>query len=144
MGLEVSEDLAVEANHTLSLEVKKKVMGENAARLYDIDITKQCARAGPAGHRRARGARRRRRGGLKRMAEGNTERPERLAQVRAALDAVTDPEIDESVTSLKFISRLSVEGDQVSIEFRLPTYWCAPNFAALPAQAGRGAAQRGL
>jgi hypothetical protein len=37
------------------MEVKKKIMGENCARLYDIDIAQQCARlglqaiAGPAG-----------------------------------------------------------------------------------------------
>lgn len=60
--------------------------------------------------------------------------PERLAQVRAALDAVTDPEIDESVTSLEFISGLQVNAAaEGSIEFRLPTYWCAPNFAFLMA-----------
>jgi predicted TIM-barrel fold metal-dependent hydrolase len=46
MELELSEDLAAEANHTLNLEVKKKIMGENAARLYDIDIAAQCARLG--------------------------------------------------------------------------------------------------
>ena len=46
MDLELSEDLASEANHTLSLEVKKKIMAENCARLYDINIAKQCARLG--------------------------------------------------------------------------------------------------
>jgi uncharacterized protein len=46
MELELSEDLAAEANHTLSLEVKKKIMGENAARLYNIDIAEQCVRLG--------------------------------------------------------------------------------------------------
>jgi metal-sulfur cluster biosynthetic enzyme len=74
------------------------------------------------------------------MAEGMTERLERLAQVRAALEAVTDPEIDESVTSLEFISGLEVgDGGQVTVEFRLPTYWCAPNFAFLMASDMRDA-----
>jgi hypothetical protein len=46
MDLELTDELAAEANHTLSLEVKKKIMAENCARLYDIDIAKQCARLG--------------------------------------------------------------------------------------------------
>src|SRR6202048_5054458 len=33
MDLELPEDLAAEANHTLTLEIKKKIMGENCARL---------------------------------------------------------------------------------------------------------------
>ncbi|MBV9997977.1 MAG: iron-sulfur cluster assembly protein [Verrucomicrobia bacterium] len=69
------------------------------------------------------------------------DRPEdRVEQVRAALETVTDPEIDESVTSLEFISALEVgERGEVSIEFRLPTYWCAPNFAFLMASDMRDA-----
>jgi hypothetical protein len=46
MDLELSDELAAEANTTLSLEVKKKIMGENCARLYDIDIAQQCVRLG--------------------------------------------------------------------------------------------------
>lgn len=46
MDLELSDELAAEANHTLSLEVQKKIMAENCARLYDINIAKQCARLG--------------------------------------------------------------------------------------------------
>jgi metal-sulfur cluster biosynthetic enzyme len=60
--------------------------------------------------------------------------PDQLEQVRAALDTVTDPEIDESVTALEFVSSVEVSDDNdVSIEFRLPTYWCAPNFAFMMA-----------
>jgi metal-sulfur cluster biosynthetic enzyme len=74
------------------------------------------------------------------MTMGLTDRPDQLAQLRAALDTVTDPEIDESVTALEFISSLRVSGDNhVSIEFRLPTYWCAPNFAFLMASDMRDA-----
>jgi len=63
-----------------------------------------------------------------------------LEQVRAALDTVTDPEIDESVTTLEFVSSVKVSDDNdVSIEFRLPTYWCAPNFAFLMASDMRDA-----
>ncbi|HEX3992966.1 MAG TPA: iron-sulfur cluster assembly protein [Acetobacteraceae bacterium] len=59
---------------------------------------------------------------------------EREAAVRRALDCVTDPELDEPVTDLRFIERLTVDQDGiVSIGFRLPTYWCAANFAFLMA-----------
>jgi metal-sulfur cluster biosynthetic enzyme len=59
---------------------------------------------------------------------------EREAEVRRALDRVTDPELDEAVTDLRFIEHLTVSGDGiVSIGFRLPTYWCAANFAFLMA-----------
>lgn len=58
----------------------------------------------------------------------------RTEEVWAVLGTVTDPEIDESVTSLEFVTRVEVEADgRVKIEFRLPTYWCAPNFAFLMA-----------
>jgi metal-sulfur cluster biosynthetic enzyme len=74
------------------------------------------------------------------MTTGIPDRPDRLEEVRAALDTVTDPEIDESVTALEFISSVRVSGDNgVAIEFRLPTYWCAPNFAFLMASDMRDA-----
>jgi metal-sulfur cluster biosynthetic enzyme len=64
----------------------------------------------------------------------------RLQQIRLALDSVTDPEIDESVVSLDFISDVRIdEENRVEIEFRLPTYWCAPNFAFLMASDMRDA-----
>jgi metal-sulfur cluster biosynthetic enzyme len=63
-----------------------------------------------------------------------TNLPYRLEQIRAALDTVTDPEIDESVTTLEFISHVKVSDENdVCIEFRLPTFWCAPNFAFMMA-----------
>ncbi len=64
----------------------------------------------------------------------------RLQDVWSALDSVTDPEIDESVVSLEFVSKLEIDDDErVEIEFRLPTYWCAPNFAFLMASDMRDA-----
>jgi metal-sulfur cluster biosynthetic enzyme len=48
-----------------------------------------------------------------------------------ALSGVRDPELDEPVTDLGFVSDLRVEGDAVSVRLRLPTYFCAPNFAYL-------------
>jgi metal-sulfur cluster biosynthetic enzyme len=54
------------------------------------------------------------------------------AQILAALDQVRDPELDEPVTALGFVSLcvVSAAGD-VQVRLRLPTYFCAPNFAFL-------------
>ena len=50
----------------------------------------------------------------------------------AALSTVRDPELDEPVTDLGFVADLSVDGDGVArTRLRLPTYFCAPNFAYL-------------
>jgi metal-sulfur cluster biosynthetic enzyme len=50
----------------------------------------------------------------------------------AALDTVRDPELDESVTSLGFVTSCTVSADGVAdVRLRLPTYFCAPNFAFL-------------
>ncbi len=54
------------------------------------------------------------------------------AAVLAALDTVRDPELDESVTSLGFVASCTVSAAGVAdIKLRLPTYFCAPNFAWL-------------
>jgi metal-sulfur cluster biosynthetic enzyme len=57
----------------------------------------------------------------------------RVAEVWSRLEAVADPELDESVTELGFVTVVEVDGGCVSIGFRLPTYWCAANFAYLMA-----------
>ena len=41
MAFELPDDIAKETGVTLDLEVKKKILGLNAARLYDIDIAAQ-------------------------------------------------------------------------------------------------------
>jgi metal-sulfur cluster biosynthetic enzyme len=53
------------------------------------------------------------------------------AEVLGALSGVRDPELDEPITELAFVSELEIEGDTVSVRLRLPTYFCAPNFAYL-------------
>jgi len=52
-------------------------------------------------------------------------------KVLDALSGVRDPELDEPITDLDFVSSLEVEGDEAEIHLRLPTYFCAPNFAYL-------------
>ena len=63
------------------------------------------------------------------------ETASRLDQVWAALDLVNDPELDEPITDMGFVEEVAVDGEGgVSVAFRLPTYWCSPNFAFLMAQ----------
>ncbi len=50
-----------------------------------------------------------------------------------ALDAVIDPELDEPITNLGFVKSLDVDGGRVTVHLRLPTSFCAPNFAYLMA-----------
>ena len=54
-----------------------------------------------------------------------------VARVLGALSGVRDPELDEPLTDLGFVSDLRIQGDAVSVRLRLPTYFCAPNFAYL-------------
>jgi metal-sulfur cluster biosynthetic enzyme len=54
------------------------------------------------------------------------------SRVRSALGKVRDPELDEPITSLGFVASCAVSpaGD-AQVRLRLPTYFCAPNFAFL-------------
>ena len=55
-----------------------------------------------------------------------------VAAVLSALAGVRDPELDEPVTSLGFVSACSLSADgDAEVRLRLPTYFCAPNFAYL-------------
>ena len=59
---------------------------------------------------------------------------DRQAEIWACLQGVVDPELDESVTDLNFVTKADVDSEnRVHIEFRLPTYWCAANFSFLMA-----------
>jgi metal-sulfur cluster biosynthetic enzyme len=57
----------------------------------------------------------------------------------AALDTVRDPELDRPVTDLGFVSEVREEDGHVRVRLRLPTYFCAPNFAYLMADDARRA-----
>ncbi len=62
--------------------------------------------------------------------------------IEAVLDAlrqVIDPELDESIVELGFVDQVNVRGDAVEVVLRLPTFWCAPNFAYLMAHDTREA-----
>ena len=85
----------------LTLETKKKILGLNAARLYGIDIEAQKKKIKAAG-------------GYAHLAE-SVDAPseqhagptaaERKAEVWRRLQTVTDPELDEPVTDLEFVTR---------------------------------------
>jgi metal-sulfur cluster biosynthetic enzyme len=64
----------------------------------------------------------------------------RTSEIWDRLRHVTDPELDESVTELGFVTSVEVDAmDNVHIQFRLPTYWCAANFAFMMADDMRAA-----
>ena len=64
-------------------------------------------------------------------------------RVLAALDGVIDPELDEPITSLRFVSSVEIGPDgEVEVMLRLPTPQCAPNFAFLMAADAREAVRR--
>lgn len=61
------------------------------------------------------------------------------ARVTGALAAVTDPELDRSVVELGFARATVDDGGRAVVELRLPTFWCAANFAYLMAADARDA-----
>jgi len=64
-------------------------------------------------------------------------------RVLAALDGVIDPELDEPITTLRFVSSIEIAPDgAVEVMLRLPTPQCAPNFAFLMAADARNAVRR--
>src|SRR3712207_4993701 len=59
--------------------------------------------------------------------------PDLEVEVRAALGTVVDPELDEPIPDLGFVRSVSIDGSSVEVHLRLPTSFCAPNFAYLMA-----------
>jgi metal-sulfur cluster biosynthetic enzyme len=65
------------------------------------------------------------------------------ASVLDALAQVHDPELDEPITTLGFVTSCEVSaGGEVEVVLRLPTPQCAPNFAFLMAADARRALRR--
>ena len=66
------------------------------------------------------------------MTDATTVREPAPPRVLAALETVRDPELDQPITSLGFVASCTVSpaGD-AEVRLRLPTYFCAPNFAYL-------------
>ena len=64
-----------------------------------------------------------------------------VAQVYATIADVLDPELDEPLVKLGFVDQVIVRERDVTLIFKLPTYWCAPNFAYLMASDLRNCVQ---
>ena len=64
---------------------------------------------------------------------GTTTMPLTETEVRRALDVVIDPELDQPITDLGFVRSVAVTAGHVEVHLRLPTSFCAPNFAYLMA-----------
>jgi metal-sulfur cluster biosynthetic enzyme len=69
----------------------------------------------------------------------STQPDGRADEVRRALEGALDPELDRSVVELDFIDRIAVDGADVLVEYRLPTYWCSANFAWIMSEDMRAA-----
>ncbi|TIX10646.1 MAG: iron-sulfur cluster assembly protein, partial [Mesorhizobium sp.] len=67
----------------------------------------------------------------------------REEEVWRRLGEVNDPELDEAITEMGFVERAEITSDgTVEVDFRLPTYWCSPNFAFLMLDGVRKALDR--
>ena len=117
---------------------KKKILGLNAAKLYDIEVPAEFqlpAEAGTPGAQEVLGepaiAQRGRREHDQPVTAGREA--DRLSRrCCRALETVRDPELDEPITSLGFVASCTVSADgDAQVRLRLPTYFCAPNFAYL-------------
>jgi metal-sulfur cluster biosynthetic enzyme len=64
-----------------------------------------------------------------------------VPDVLGALAGVRDPELDKDLVELGFVTDVAVDGAEVAVRLRLPTYWCAPNFAFLMAADSRRAVE---
>lgn len=56
------------------------------------------------------------------------------AAIRERLGRVLDPELDEPILELGFVRSVRLDGDRAAVALRLPTSWCAVNFAYLMAE----------
>jgi metal-sulfur cluster biosynthetic enzyme len=66
------------------------------------------------------------------MTLASPARTDAAALVWRALGSVRDPELDEPVTDLGFVASCTVSDEGTAeVHLRLPTYFCAPNFAYL-------------
>jgi len=58
-------------------------------------------------------------------------------EVLKQLDAVLDPELDESILALGMVKIVEGKDSHLTVELELPTYWCAANFSYLMASDAR-------
>jgi metal-sulfur cluster biosynthetic enzyme len=63
------------------------------------------------------------------------------ARVLDALAMVRDPELDRSLVELGFVHAVDIDKGGVTVKLRLPTYYCAPNFAYMMAADAKAAVE---
>jgi metal-sulfur cluster biosynthetic enzyme len=64
-----------------------------------------------------------------------------VPEVLGALAGVRDPELDQDLVELGFVTDVAVDGSDVAVRLRLPTFYCAPNFAFLMVADARAAVE---
>jgi metal-sulfur cluster biosynthetic enzyme len=64
-----------------------------------------------------------------------------VPEVLGALEGVRDPELDQDLVELGFVTDVAVDGSDVAVRLRLPTFYCAPNFAFLMVADARAAVE---
>ena len=110
VDFQIPEDMQGEYG-TLTPQIKRKILGLNAARLYSVEVPEEIPQEEPA------------------WPAANLSMPIaglmlNEAAVLDALSGVRDPELDEPITELKLISSLQVETQCVRL--RLPTCSAPP------------------
>src|ERR1700738_3959667 len=108
MAFDIPEEETKATGSVLTLETKKKILGLNAARLYGIDIAAQKKKIKAAGGYAHLAGSVTPPGGSMR---GDATTVDREAEVWRRLQTVTDPELDEPVTELEFVTRADVDAD---------------------------------
>ena len=122
VDFQIPEDLGEYA--PITTDQKKKILGLNAAKMYDIPVPAELQLPSAGEPRWVRGA------------PTTWWVPEmgRHEMAYTALGAVMDPELDEPITALGFVRSLMVSpSGNVKVHLRLPTSFCSPNFAYLMA-----------
>jgi metal-sulfur cluster biosynthetic enzyme len=64
-----------------------------------------------------------------------------VPEVLDALGGVRDPELDQDLVELGFVTDVAVDGDAVAVRLRLPTFYCSPNFSFLMVDDARRAVE---
>ena len=124
------------ASTRITTEQKKKILGLNAAKMYDIPVPAELQLPPRANPRSVRAAPTTDRGGLRWAG---------ATRAYAALGTVIDPELDEPITDLGFVRSLACHPSlNVKVHLRLPTSFCSPNFAYLMASDAKDVLPAGL